>query len=67
MLGLMQVHPDFSLTVVGGSGNSGSINNSPIVNYANNPGWFDDTSDGPVKATLVLDNGSRVEAARRPG
>ena len=63
MLGLMQVHPDFSLTVVGGSGNSGSINNSPIVNYANNPGWFDDTSDGPVKATLLLDNGSRVEAA----
>jgi L-lysine epsilon oxidase-like protein len=62
-LGLMQLQPDFSLTVVGGSGNSGSINNSSIVNYANNPGWFDDSSDGPVTATLILNDGSRVEAA----
>ncbi|MBI3408064.1 MAG: hypothetical protein HY040_06870 [Planctomycetes bacterium] len=62
-LGLMQVHPDFSMTVIGGSGNSGSINGSNIVNYANNPGWFDDTSDGPVTAKVVLADGTRVEAA----
>jgi hypothetical protein len=63
-LGLMQLHADFSLTVVGGSGNSGSINAaSGIVNYANNPDWFDDSSDGSVKATLILADGSQVEAA----
>jgi hypothetical protein len=62
-LGLMQINPDFSLTVVGGSGNSGSIDNSGIVNYANNPGWFDDSSDGPVQARLTLADGSNVDAA----
>ncbi|MEJ0074493.1 MAG: LodA/GoxA family CTQ-dependent oxidase [Alphaproteobacteria bacterium] len=45
------------LLVLGGFGNSGSMidgfGNPKIEAYANNDGWFDDTSDGPVKASLV--------------
>ena len=45
------------LLVLGGLGNSGSMNtgfgNPKIENYANNDGWFDDISDGPVTASLA--------------
>lgn len=44
------------LLVLGGFGNSGSCLagfGQPMIHaYANNDGWFDDTSDGPVKAEL---------------
>ncbi|MBN9687580.1 MULTISPECIES: LodA/GoxA family CTQ-dependent oxidase [unclassified Corallococcus] len=33
-----------------------------IDNYANNNYWWDDTSDGPVSARVVLPNGTPVEA-----
>ena len=46
------------LVVLGGLGNSGSSKSGfgqpSIQNYANNDGWFDDTSDGPVTAVLVI-------------
>jgi len=46
------------LLVLGGFGNSGSsltgFGQPLIQNYANSDGWFDDTSDGPVSATLIL-------------
>jgi hypothetical protein len=46
------------LLVLGGLGNSGSakhgLGEPSIQTYANNDGWFDDTSDGPVQATLVM-------------
>ncbi|HJQ27138.1 MAG TPA: LodA/GoxA family CTQ-dependent oxidase [Blastocatellia bacterium] len=47
------------LLVLGGHGNSGSFLfndfGQPRINdYANNDGWFDDTSDGPVMARLVM-------------
>jgi hypothetical protein len=47
------------LLVLGGHGNSGShlfddFGQPRIVDYANNDGWFDDTSDGPVMARLVM-------------
>jgi hypothetical protein len=46
------------LLVLGGLGNSGSSKagfGEPFIqNYANNDGWFDDTSDGPVTASLVI-------------
>jgi hypothetical protein len=46
------------LLVLGGMGNSGSakagLGNPKISNYANNDGWFDDISDGPVNAALVF-------------
>lgn len=47
------------LLVLGGHGNSGSwlyddFGQPRIVSYANNDGWFDDTSDGPVTARLAM-------------
>ena len=46
------------LLVLGGFGNAGSakkgIGEPSIKTYANNDGWFDDVSDGPVSATLVI-------------
>jgi hypothetical protein len=44
------------LLVLGGHGRSGSYKKGfgePVIkNYANNDGWFDDTSDGPVTARI---------------
>jgi hypothetical protein len=44
------------LIVLGGFGNSGSsktdFGQPYITQYANNDGWFDDTSDGPVTAVV---------------
>ncbi|HET6843775.1 MAG TPA: LodA/GoxA family CTQ-dependent oxidase [Candidatus Angelobacter sp.] len=46
------------LLVLGGFGNSGTckkgFGHPRIDTYANNDGWFDDTSDGPVMARLVM-------------
>ncbi len=46
------------LLFLGGFGNSGSSQQGflepAIHDYANNDGWFDDTSDGPVTATLTI-------------
>jgi hypothetical protein len=46
------------LVVLGGSGNSGSVYKGlgePVIRaFANNEGWFDDISDGPVTAQLVV-------------
>ena len=50
------------LEVIGGFGISGSPNNAPIPEYANNDDWFDDTSDGSVTALLTLEDGSTVDA-----
>ncbi|WP_299817318.1 LodA/GoxA family CTQ-dependent oxidase [uncultured Roseibium sp.] len=60
-LGNIQTDADGNLIVLGGEGNSGSNSTTTeIKHYANNDGWFDDVSDGPVNATLVLANGSRI-------
>jgi hypothetical protein len=46
------------LIVLGGHGRSGSEKSGPgephITDYANSDGWYDDTSDGPVMARLVM-------------
>ena len=46
------------LLVLGGHGNSGTYNTGfghpRIDSYANSDGWFDDISDGPVMARLVM-------------
>lgn len=59
------------LLVLGGFGNSGSMltgfGQPKIETYANNDGWFDDTSDGSVSATLhctVLEIDGRPAPAR---
>lgn len=40
------------LLVFGGQGNSASCDGKPPTTFANNDGWYDDTSDGPVSASL---------------
>ena len=44
-------HP--RLLVLGGYGRAGSTASAPrLTGYANNDGWFDDVSDGPVRAAI---------------
>lgn len=59
-LGKLIEQADGSLVVVPAPGVSGSIGGVAIGHFANNPAWFDNTSDGPVRCTLVFsDNTSR--------
>jgi len=60
-LGEMRTEADGRLLILGGWGNSGSPTNTPLgtnpsnVNtFANNDGWYDDVSDGPVTAKVTL-------------
>jgi len=46
--------------VFGGKGDS--FGPKPPDNYYTNDRWFDDVSDGPVKAEIVFQDGARVEA-----
>ena len=50
--------------MLGGHGISGSTSNPPVVidEYANNDSWFDDTSDGSVKARIIFSDGSSADA-----
>ncbi|CDG54834.1 LodA/GoxA family CTQ-dependent oxidase [Vreelandella titanicae] len=43
------------LQVFGGHGRSASYLEKPPTTFANNDGWYDDTSDGPVTATVLVD------------
>jgi hypothetical protein len=56
-LGSARMERDGRLTVVGGFGHSGffSRNNKPvpISDFANNDNWYDDMSDGVVRATVT--------------
>ncbi|HEX8907415.1 MAG TPA: LodA/GoxA family CTQ-dependent oxidase, partial [Longimicrobiaceae bacterium] len=67
-LGALLVDGEARLLVLGGHGNSGSylfdeFGQPRIEQYANNDGWFDDTSDGPVMARLVM-HSEEVDATR---
>lgn len=57
-LGEMMTDDAGRLLVLGGHGRSGSEKSGPgephIDNYANNDGWYDDVSDGPVMARLIM-------------
>jgi hypothetical protein len=57
-LGELKTDSKGRLLVLGGHGHSGTFNSGfghpRIEDYANNDGWFDDTSDGPVMARLVM-------------
>jgi hypothetical protein len=48
------------LVVLGGFGKSQSPSDSPLVHFANNDGWCDDVSDGPVRATIQLNDGTET-------
>ena len=61
-LGEASVTREGRLRVLGGSGRSGRSNqDARIKSYANNDQWFDDVSDGYVRATVVL-GGTKLEA-----
>jgi len=68
-LGAIETDAQGRLIVLGGQGtacgwyqneNGGETGPGPfpLNDDVNNDGWFDDTSDGPVQATLVFDDGS---------
>lgn len=67
-LGALLTDDQGRLLVLGGHGNSGTylynkFGQPRIDHYANNDGWFDDTSDGPVMARLVM-HSEEVNATR---
>ncbi len=49
------------LLVFGGDGDSASNTGAQATTFANNDGWHDDVSDGPVRATVTF-NGQTFEA-----
>ena len=54
-LGQIETDSEGRLIFVGGKGVSGSpLPGFTLVTFANNPGWHDDTSDGPVMATVKI-------------
>jgi hypothetical protein len=55
-LGELRTDPEGRLLVLGGHGHSASYTGSPATTFANNDGWHDDTSDGPVRATIKFQN-----------
>jgi hypothetical protein len=64
-LGELRSDADGRLVVIGGMGRSDfdpGLGVEAIGNFANNDGWFDDVSDGPVEAELTID-GARQEVA----
>jgi hypothetical protein len=62
-LGTLKTDAAGRLLVLGGLGKSGTTAEEPkLANYANNDGWWDDTSDGPVRVTILLHTGEVVEA-----
>jgi hypothetical protein len=51
------------LIVLGGFGKSRSPSGRGLTNFANNDGWCDDVSDGPVRATIRLNGGAETVEA----
>jgi len=52
-LGELRTDAAGRLVVLGGHGTIGSTSTAAAIsNYANNDGWFDDVSDGPVNANI---------------
>jgi hypothetical protein len=52
-LGEIQTDSSCRLIVLGGFGSSASPTNVSLTTFANNDGWHDDASDGPVNATVT--------------
>ena len=62
-LGEIRIDDQGHLLVLGGFGNSAPRKNEPLTTYANNEGWHDDVSDGPIRASVKLKNSSHfIEA-----
>jgi hypothetical protein len=60
-LGEARTDDDGRLLVFGGRGVSASKDGLPAITFANNDGWHDDVSDGPVTATVKV-NGKTMDA-----
>lgn len=60
-LGELRTDEAGRLIFLGGFGHSASYDNQQAITFANNDGWHDDTSDGPVRATVKVD-GKEFEA-----
>ncbi|AZZ92377.1 hypothetical protein EUZ85_17270 [Hahella sp. KA22] len=61
-LGELRTDSTGRLLVFGGHGKSASYDGKPPTTFANNDGWYDDTSDGPVTASVVF-NGRKLDVA----
>jgi hypothetical protein len=62
-LGELRTDAEGRLLLLGGFGISGTPSADPVIgNYANNDGWWDDTSDGPVSAVIRFADGSEIRA-----
>lgn len=62
-LGEIRTETDGRLLVLGGPGTARSPQNTPLKDYFDNDGWYDDTADGPVTATVSI-NGRAIAAKR---
>ena len=65
-LGELRSDRDGHLVVIGGIGRSDfdpGLGSETITTFANNEGWFDDVSDGPVSATLTINGVDQPVAA----
>lgn len=56
-LGEVRTDDSGNLIFLGGLGLSDSFDGKPLTTFANNEGWHDDTSDGPVDATVTWGEG----------
>ncbi|MBX3743953.1 MAG: LodA/GoxA family CTQ-dependent oxidase [Verrucomicrobiae bacterium] len=62
-LGELRTDAEGRLIFLGGLGKAGSSRSVPaIAEYANNDDWWDDTSDGPLRAVVTLHDGTRIDA-----
>ncbi len=61
-LGELRTDGSGRLIVLGGDGHSASYTNAQAITFANNDTWHDDISDGPVRATITLSDGTVLEA-----
>jgi hypothetical protein len=68
-LGQLRADAQGRLLVIGGKGAAGytALTQTDLPSYANSPGWFDDVGDGPVTASVVLQDGSSVATDRATG
>jgi hypothetical protein len=60
-LGELRTDKNQNLLVLGGFGFSSSPTNRELPSFYTNPGWHDDTSDGPVTARIRLADGNTID------
>ena len=60
-LGEMRTDEKGRLIMIGGHGKSENIDGDIAITFANNEGWYDDTSDGPITAEVEY-NGTKIKS-----